>query len=103
LIFFIVQLEKNLRRTKYAIIAPRRTGEIDPKKRTLPAINSFKRGGFCIRGRGRDGGVMAPPTRLNNISVLIGRGINYIDKIEYFLYYEKEYYLNIYLNNQDNF
>jgi hypothetical protein len=29
--------------------------------------------------------------------------MNYTDKIEYFLYYKKEYYLNIYLNNRGNF
>jgi hypothetical protein len=46
---------------------------------------------------------MAPPIRLNSIPVLISRGINYTDKIKYFLYYEKRYYLNIYLNNRGNF
>jgi hypothetical protein len=88
---------------KYIIIAPRRTGEIDPEGKSLPAINSFRRGGFRIRGRRRDNGKIAPFIRLNNIPVLINRGINYIDKIEYFLYYEKEYYLNVYLNNRGNF
>jgi hypothetical protein len=88
---------------KYAIVAPRRTGEVDPKRRTLPAINSFRRGGFRVRGRERGGGVIAPCIRLNNISVLIGRGMNYTDEVEYFLYYEKEYYLNVCLNNRGNF
>jgi hypothetical protein len=76
---------------------------MDPEGRTLPATNSFKRGGFRVRGRRRGGGIIAPPIRLNNIPVLIGRGINYTDKIKYFLYYKKGYYLNVYLNNRDNF
>jgi hypothetical protein len=46
---------------------------------------------------------MAPFTRLNSILILINRRINYIDKVECFLYYEKKYYLNIYLNNRGNF
>jgi hypothetical protein len=87
---------------KHAIIAPRRTGEIDLKKKTLPAINSFRRGGFRIREREKGGGIMALLIRLNNIPVLISRGINYTDKIEYFLYYKKRYYLNVYLKNRDN-
>jgi hypothetical protein len=29
--------------------------------------------------------------------------MNYTEKVKYFLYYKKEYYLNIYLNNQGNF
>jgi hypothetical protein len=76
---------------------------VDPKGKTLPATNSFKRGGFRIRKHGRGGGAMALPTRLNSIPVLIGRGINYTDKVEYFLYYEKGYYLNVYLKNRGNF
>jgi hypothetical protein len=88
---------------KYAIIAPRRTGEIDFKEKTLPAINFFKKGGFRICGLRRGGGAIALFIRLNSIPVLIGRGMNYTDKIECFLYYKKEYYLNIYLNNRGNF
>jgi hypothetical protein len=82
---------------------PRRTGEMDPEGRSLPAINSFKRGGFYIRGRKRGDGRIAPLIRLNSISVLISRGINYIDKIKYFLYYKKGYYSGAYLKNLDNF
>jgi hypothetical protein len=99
LIFLTARLKENLRRTKYATVAPRRIDEVDPERRTLPATNSFKRGGFRIGGRRRGGGAIAPPTRLNSIPMPIGRGMNYIDKVEYFLYYKKEYYLNIYLNN----
>jgi hypothetical protein len=77
--------------------------EVDSEERTLPAINSFRRGGFRIYRRGRGGGVIALLIRLNNIPVLIGRGINYINKVECFLYYKKKYYLNIYLNNRGNF
>jgi hypothetical protein len=87
---------------KYIIIALRRTGEIDLKGKTLPAINSFKRGGFRIYKYRKGGGIIALFIRLNNISILIGRGINYTDKIEYFIYYEKRYYLNVCLNNRDN-
>jgi hypothetical protein len=72
---------------------------MDPKGRTLPAINSFKRGGFYIYRYKRGGGIIALFIKLNNISVLIGRRINYINKIKYFLYYEKRYYLNVYLKN----
>jgi hypothetical protein len=75
---------------------------VDPEGRTLPATNSFRRGGFRVRRREKGGSAMALPTRLNSIPVLIGRGINYIDKVECFLYYKKEYYLNIYLNNRGN-
>jgi hypothetical protein len=103
LISFIVLLEENLRRIKHVIITPRRTGEVDSEERTLPAINSFRRGGFRIRRRKRGGGIIALSIRLNNIPILIGRGINYTDKIKYFLYYKKEYYLNIYLNNKNHF
>jgi hypothetical protein len=103
LIFFITRLKENLRRTKYAIIAPRRTGEVDSEGKIIPAINSFRRGGFRVRGRGRGGGAIAPPIRLNNIPILIDRGINYTDKVECFLYYKKEYYLNVCLNNRGNF
>jgi hypothetical protein len=74
-------------------------GEIDPEGRSLPAINSFRRGGFRIRGRRRGNGRMAPFIRLNSIFILIGRGINYINTVECFLYYKKEYYLNVCLNN----
>jgi hypothetical protein len=76
---------------------------VDFKERTLPAINFFKRSGFRIRGRKKGGGAITPFTRLNNIPVLIDRGINYTDKIECFLYYEKEYYLDTYLKNLNNF
>jgi hypothetical protein len=75
---------------------------MDPKGKTLPATNSFKRGGFCIYRRGRGGGAMAFLIRLNSIPVLIGRRINYINKVECFLYYKKGYYLNIYLKNRGN-
>jgi hypothetical protein len=84
---------------KYATVAPRRTGEIDPEGKTLPAINSFRRGGFRIYRRKRDSGVITLSIRLNNISVLIDRRINYINKVKCFLYYKKKYYLNIYLKN----
>jgi hypothetical protein len=76
---------------------------VDSKGKTLPAINSFKKGGFRIRGRGRGDGIIAFSIRLNNIPVLVDRRINYIDKIKCFLYYKKKYYLNIYLNNRGNF
>jgi hypothetical protein len=72
---------------------------MDPEGRTLPATNYFKRGGFRIRGYGKGGGIIAPLTRLNSIPVLIDRRMNYTDKIEYFLYYKKGHYLNVYLNN----
>jgi hypothetical protein len=78
-------------------------GEVDPEGRTLPAINSFRKGGFRIRGYRRGGGIIAPLIRLNNMPVLINRGINYTDKVEYFLYYKKGYYLNVYLKNRNNF
>jgi hypothetical protein len=103
LIFFIVRLEKNLRRTKYVIVAPRRIDEVDSEGKTFPATNSFKKGGFRVRGRGRGGGIIAPSIRLNNIPVLIGRGMNYTDEVECFLYYKKKYYLNVCLNNRSNF
>jgi hypothetical protein len=82
---------------------PRRRGEVDFKGKSLPATNSFRRGGFRIYRRRRSSGTIAPFIRLNNIPVLIGRRINYIDKIEYFLYYKKGYYLNVYLKNRGNF
>jgi hypothetical protein len=87
---------------KHIIVAPCRTGEMDPEGKTLPATNSFKRGGFRIYRRERGGGTIALSIRLNSISVLINRGINYINKIECFLYYKKRYYLNIYLKNRGN-
>jgi hypothetical protein len=68
---------------------------VDPEGRTLPAINFFGRGGFRIYERERGGGAMVLPTRLNSIPVPISRGMNYTDKIEYFLCHEKGYYLNI--------
>jgi hypothetical protein len=75
---------------KHIIVIPRRTGEVDSKGRTLPATNSFRRGGFYIRRRERGDSAIAAlitlPIRLNNILILIGRGINYIDKVECFLY-----------------
>jgi hypothetical protein len=84
---------------KHATVAPRRTGEMDSKERTLPATNSFKKGGFRVRRRRRGGGAIVLFIRLNNIPVLMGRRINYTDKVECFLYYKKGYYLNVYLNN----
>jgi hypothetical protein len=75
---------------------------VDSEGRTFPAINSFRRGGFRIRGRRRGGGIIAPSIRLNSIPVLISRGINYTDEIECFLYYKKEFYLNMYLKNLNN-
>jgi hypothetical protein len=76
---------------------------VDSEGKTLPAINFFKKGGFRIRGRKRGGGTISFFIRLNNIPVLINRRINYIDKVKCFLYYEKEYYLNIYFKNLSNF
>jgi hypothetical protein len=84
---------------KHAIIAPCRTGEVDPEGKTLLATNFFKRGGFRIYKYRRGGGIIIFLIRLNNIPVLISRRINYINKIKYFLYYKKRYYLNIYLKN----
>jgi hypothetical protein len=102
LISLAARLEENLRRTKHATVAPRRTGEMDPEGRTLPATNSFGRDGFRIRGRGRGGGAMALPTRPNSIPVPMGRGMNYTDKIECFLCHEKGHYSNVCPKNRGN-
>jgi hypothetical protein len=102
LISLAARLEENLRRTKHATVAPRRTGEVDPEGRTIPATNSFGRGGFRIRGRGRGGGAMAPPTRPNSIPVPMGRGMNYTDEVECFLCHEKGHYSNVCPNNRGN-
>jgi hypothetical protein len=81
---------------------------VDPEGKSLPAINSFKKeNGFRIYKRGKGDGITAAPIArfigLNNISVLISRRVVYINIIEYFLYYKKEYYSNIYLKNKGNF
>jgi hypothetical protein len=66
--------------------------EIDFKGKTLPVINFLKKGGFYIYRRRKGGGIIALFIKLNNILILISRGINCINKIKCFLYYKKEYY-----------
>jgi hypothetical protein len=93
---------------RYVTVAPRRIGEIDLKGRSLPAINSFRRGsGFRIyrreRGDGATAALIARPIRLNIIPVLMVMGTVYIDIVECFIYYKKGYYSGACLKNRGNF